>query len=130
MSYRYMVPVTVTLALHHACSGNFRGFDVKCAYCDKEFVAQRKTRKFCSNACRQRNCRPNARLRYYRLQVEHDKRIDEYDKLHAEATEICEKANANQGRLLAKIAMLELELKLLKDNPGKSLEDCSRELIK
>jgi hypothetical protein len=88
---------------------------MKCSYCDKEFVAQRKTRKFCSNACRQRNCRPNSHLRYYRLAVAHDKILDDYNKLHDEATAVCEKANTHQDNLYAEIAMLKLELKLLKD---------------
>jgi hypothetical protein len=96
---------------------------MKCQRCGKEFVAKRKTRKFCSDACRQRNHRPNSIEKYDRLVKAYNSLLEDYNKLHDEATAVCEKANANQDRLLAEISMLKLELKLSKENPGKTLEE-------
>jgi hypothetical protein len=99
---------------------------MKCQRCDKEFDAKRSTKRFCSDACRQRNHRPNRIEKYDRLVNDYNRLLDDYNKLHAEATEICERANAHQDQLLSKIAMLELELKLLKDT-GKSLDELAND---
>ena len=40
---------------------------MKCAVCEREFTAQRKTRKFCSDRCRLKNHRPNMIKRYNEL---------------------------------------------------------------
>ena len=40
---------------------------MKCAVCEREFTAQRKTAKFCSDRCRLRNHRPNMIERYNKL---------------------------------------------------------------
>jgi hypothetical protein len=99
---------------------------MKCQRCDKEFDAKRSTRRFCSDACRQRNHRPNTIEKYNRLVNDYNALVGRFNSLNHEAQAMCEKGNANLERLEGEIAMLKLELKLLKDT-GKSLDELAND---